>query len=279
MKTNQPPLAIKPNLSQSLLKDYYDYYSGDGCGLYIWNKHFLKLKTEPTAVMQLGIYFEYKATGYVRQGDEIPKPILAYQGSSREDIAKAYQRADESAILFKEMVKAHGIIIKKFGNYLFHEGASGITDMEVLINRQPAIIDIKYSGLIDDKWSEYGWHTESLPQKKKLMLQPAHYKYLKRKIEGIHNIPFYYWVFSSQKPQLAKIIRVDMEDEVIDMHEEHYVERMKRRIDYHFNDKNQTDLVAKPSYARCLECPYNAICDQRITVPQVEEIQFSTFDM
>ena len=273
--TNNIP--IKPNLSQSLLKDYYDYYSNNACGYYIWQKHFLKLKTEPSLVQQLGIYFEYMATGYVFKGDEVPTPKMVYQGSSREDMAKAYKRADLSALLFKKMLTVHNVVIKKFGNYMLYNGASGITDIEAIVGGRPAIIDVKYTSLIDDKWSEYGWHTETLAGKKKLMLQPAHYKYLKRKIEGIENIDFYYWIFSSQKPHLAKIIKVEMEDEVIDLHEQHYVEKMKRYIDYHFQDPSQ--LKANPSYLKCNECPFFDVCEKRITVPQVEEVQFSTFDM
>ena len=128
--TNNIP--IKPNLSQSLLKDYYDYYSNNACGYYIWQKHFLKLKTEPSLVQQLGIYFEYMATGYVRQGDEVPTPKMVYQGSSREDMAKAYKRADLSALLFKKMLTVHNVVIKKFGNYMLYNGASGITDIEAI---------------------------------------------------------------------------------------------------------------------------------------------------
>ena len=203
----------KPNLSQSLLKAYVDYYDDNvrGCGLKIRKQYFEKIPTPSSDAAKLGIYFEYKATDYVREGDSIPQPKMVYAGTSKEKYAVDYERAAESADLFKEIVKKHNIEILKIGEYMSFEGSSGISDIRAKWKGEECIIDLKYSALIDDKWNEYGWHTESLIYKSKQLLQPIHYKYLINKIMGIEDIPFYYFIFSSKDSKKAKIIKTNIQ--------------------------------------------------------------------
>ena len=109
----------KPNLSQSLLKAYVDYYDENvkGCGLKIRKQYFEKLPTPSSDAAKLGIYFEYKATDYVREGDPIPQPKMVYAGTSKEKYAVDYERAAESADLFKEIVKNALKIQGRVGNF------------------------------------------------------------------------------------------------------------------------------------------------------------------
>ena len=264
----------KPNLSQSLLKAYVDYYDDNvrGCGLKIRKQYFEKLPTPSSDAAKLGIYFEYKATDYVREGDPIPQPKMVYAGTSKEKYAVDYERAAESADLFKEIVKKHNIEILKIGEYMSHDGCSGISDIRAKWKGEECIIDLKYSALIDDKWSEYGWHTESLIYKSKQLLQPIHYKYLINKIMGIEDIPFYYFIFSSKDPKKAKIIKTNIQPEHLQLHEDVFVPKMKNYIDFHYN--NPEKLEARPNYIRCLECPFYDTCDKKTDVPLIEQIHY-----
>lgn len=271
---NRPVKKPKPNLSQSLLKAYVDYYDENvkGCGLKIRKQYFEKLPTPSSEAAKLGIYFEYKATDYVREGDPIPQPKMVYAGTSKEKYAVDYERAAESADLFKEIVKKHNIEILKIGEYMSHDGCSGISDIRAKWKGEECIIDLKYSALIDDKWNEYGWHTESLVYKSKQLLQPIHYKYLVKNTMGIEDIPFYYFIFSSKDPKKAKIIKTNIQPEHIQLHEDVFVPKMKSYIDFHYN--NPEKLEARPNYIRCLECPFYDSCDKKADVPLIEQIDY-----
>jgi hypothetical protein len=264
----------KPRLSQSLLKDYVDYYdqNTNGCGLYIWKKHFEKIPTTQSDTQKLGVYFEYLCTGYLREGEQAPQPEMVYKGTPKEKMAADYERATQSAQLFKRMIEYHNIKILKVGEYLLHNNSSGILDIRAEWGGEECVIDIKYTSLFDDKFNPYGWHTESLIYKSSLLLQPIHYKYLIEKMEGKPNIPFYFFVFSAKDPEKAKIIKTNIQDEHIYIHEENYVEKMKRYIEFHYN--NPDKLEARPNYVRCKDCSYFDICEKRAEIPLVETVDY-----
>lgn len=266
-----------PNLSQSVLKDFYMYFANRECGKALYFRHYEKIRHEPSEVQKLGIYFEYLVTGYIPKGETVPEPKIVYKGTKNEGVAQAYKNAQESAQLCKQMLSAYGINILSVGEYILVDGCSGLLDIRGRYQGKEIIIDLKYTALMEDKFNDYGWHTESLVFKRHLLLQPTHYKYLKRKQDGIHNIPFYFWLFSSKDPKAAKIIHVNMEDSVIDEHEEKYVNVMKPYLAHYAEHPEK--LEAKPTYLRCLDCPYNEVCNFKMTVPQIEEIQYSVSDM
>jgi len=271
---NKPAKKPKPNLSQSLLKAYVDYYDDNvrECGLKIRKQYFEKLPTPSSEAAKLGIYFEYKATDYVREGDPIPQPKMVYAGTSKEKFAVDYERAADSALLFKDIVQKHNIEIITTGEYMSFDGSSGISDIRAKWKGEECIIDLKYSSLIDDKWNEYGWHTESLVYKSKQLLQPIHYKYLVKNTMGVEDIPFYYFIFSSKDPKKAKIIKTNIQQEHIQLHEDVFVPKMKSYIDFHYN--NPDKLEARPNYIRCLECPFYDNCDKKAEVPLIEQIDY-----
>ena len=264
----------KPRLSQSLLKDYLDYYDHNvqECGVKIRNRHFLKIPTPQTDTQKLGVYFEYMATGYKHPDAPTPEPEMVYKGTPKQKMAADYERATQSALKFKEIVEKHNIKILSFGEYLKYDGASGIVDIMAEWNGEKCIIDLKYTGLFDDKFNEYGWHTESLPYKSKLLLQPIHYKYLVKKIEGVEDMPFYFFVFSSKDPEKVKIIKTNIQEEHINLHESITIEKMKKYIDFHYN--NLDKLEARPTYLRCKECAYFDICEDKTETPLIETIDY-----
>jgi hypothetical protein len=264
----------KPNLSQSLLKAYMSYYDHveKGCGKELWYRFFEKLPTESSDAMRLGVYFEYLATGYLREGEAAPEPDMVYKGTPKEKLSVPYEKVQQSVDLYNLMIKEHGVKILTKGEYMFHEGTSGISDLRVNWLGEEAIIDLKYTALFDDKWSETGWHTESLIYKPKLLIQPVHYKWMARKLYGIEDIPFYYWIFSSKDPTNAKIIKVNVQEEHLALHEENYINKMKKYVDYHFNHPD--GLEARPNYMRCNGCSFKDVCPSKAKMPLIEEIHY-----
>lgn len=281
----------KPNLSQSLLKDYQEFWNPKtlSCGYALFKKHFQRLPTEQSDVMKLGDYFEYLCTGYLRPNAEPPQPEMVYKGTAREKLSADYERATSAAAFFKSVIDKYGIQIIKVGEYLkYEEGddiATGILDIRAMWDGKECIIDLKYSGLIDDKFSPYGWAIESLVDRPALTIQALHYKYLISKLEGKENIDFYYFVFSTKDSQKAKIIRINTEESALYRHEGD-VKKIGKLVEYHFSEaekyatdmqidynSNMLDLVARPNLSRCLDCPYFTGCDKKVEVPLVEEIQ------
>jgi hypothetical protein len=264
----------KPNLSQSLLKAYVDYYDLNvkGCGKELHYRFFEKIPTESSDVMRLGIYFEWLATGYLRDGDAAPQPDMVYKGTAKEKLSAPYERAQQAVELYRQMIEKHEVEILTTGEYMYWQETSGITDLRVKWKGEEAIIDLKYTALIDDKWSEYGWNTEQLIYKPKLLLQPVHYKWMARYLYGIEDIPFYYWIFSSQDPTKAKIIKVNVQEEHLVLHEENYINKMKKYIEYHYN--NPDKLEARPNYSRCSGCAFKGICPSKAEIPLIEEIYY-----
>jgi hypothetical protein len=262
----------KPNLSQSLLKEFVDYYDQNvnGCGLAIKKRYFDGIQTPSSDVQRLGAYFEYAATGYHHPNSPTPQPDYVYVGTPKQKLAIDYERAQKAALLYKDIIKKNNIEVTKIGEYMLFNECSGISDVRAIWNGEPCVIDIKYTSLFDDKWSEYGWHTESLVYKSKTLLQPIHYKYLIKNLEGIDDIPFYFFVFNSKDPEKAKIIKVNIQEEHLLLHEKKYVEKMKNYIKFFYD--NPDKLEARPSFLRCKDCPFFNECDKRAETPLIEEI-------
>lgn len=69
-------------ISQSFLKDFSDYKSDfeTVCGLQIKAKFFDGVEFPSSEAMDLGNYFEYKATGCLPRNGKVPEPRISYKG-------------------------------------------------------------------------------------------------------------------------------------------------------------------------------------------------------
>jgi hypothetical protein len=274
MTQDQSLPLILPNISQSLIKDYVDYFDENigECGRKILYKFFYRISTPRSEAQKLGVYFEYRATGYHDKREPVPQPEKIYKGTSREDISAAYKRVEKAVELFKETIKAHGIKILKVGEYMKYKDVSGITDLRAEWNGKECIIDIKHSGQFDDKFSEFGWHTESLPLKSKQMLQPIHYKWLNGQLYGDNDIPFYYYIQNAQDEEEAKIILVNIDEAHVILHGNTTIPKIRSYVAHHFNNPHL--LEARPNYIRCKECAFKDRCDKKAKFPMPEEIYY-----
>ena len=263
-------------ISQSLMKEWTDYIlisekkktpnSHKNCGLYVKAKYIDKidLKEEPSDAMKEGIYFEYLATGALPRSGETPEPERTMKGQ----LTTAYQRVEKAAQLFKSIVKHFQIKILKTGYVVSTDIMTGIIDIWAEWNGKPCIIDLKYSGLIDDKWNELGWDTESLPMKDSLMIQGVHYKLLVKESLGL-DVPFYYWIFNSKDSSDMKIIEEIVDEDKFTFHKE-IVEKTLSSIEREL----ERGFKAFPDFRYCKDCPLFANCPKKAEYPTIIPVYY-----
>jgi len=259
-----------PKISQSLMKAYVDYLNEKECGLYFKANYIDKdpeAQRVPSDAMKIGIYFEYLCTGALPKSGEVPEAEMVYKGKPNEKLAAPYERATESAKMFKAIMEHYNIKVKKVGLYLEDGEINGVVDIHADWDGQDVFIDLKYSGLIDDKWSEMGWDLESLAMKDSLMIQGVHYKILAERCLKIPNIPFYYFVFSSSDPNNIKIIRQEVDESKSQSH----IVAINNIIGKIKTDMNNS-FTPLPSLLRCSKCPIGHKCPSKVDYPLVDEV-------
>ena len=259
------------NISQSFLKEFAEYKSGNTCGLQVKAKYIDGIKFPSSDAMELGNYFEYMATGSLPRDGHTPEAKIVYKGTAKESFSADYQRANESAELFKKTIEHYGIEIIDTGRVATQDGMTGIMDIVAKWDDRICIIDTKYSGLIDDKWSDFGWNLDMLPEKHSLMLQPVQYKILLSKELDcdIEDIDFYFFVFSSKEVMNVKLIKVNVDELTIANHlstVEWVKTELKKPIDKLFK--------AKPTLKGCFECPIKDNCKSKVEVPHIDQIAY-----
>ena len=277
-------------ISQSLLKEFEDYKFEKVCGLYFEKVYLegMKSKRQQSKEMRLGQYFEFKAFGGKPVYGDVPKPDVYQSGANKGFMTEDFERAEGQAENAKLMLKSHCFVVKHVSPELIYENSIAhmdliCTDMNetVMVGKKEVenkdfmheiIVDLKYSGLMEDKWKDIGWEIESLPEKRKLMIQPLHYKWIYAAKRG--RIPtFYFGLFSSKPDMDRKLIRVNVDEFRISKHEED-VERAYKEIMF---CHEVTGFTPRPSISNCTNCPVHRLygCDFHITVPNIIDIDVS----
>lgn len=253
-------------ISQSLMKAYNEYKSERLCGLLFKAKYIdrnLPFVTSPS--MQEGIYFEYLATGSLPKSGEIPEP----EYTLKKELKEPYKRIVQAVELFKKIIAHYDIKILEKGYTLQNDEKSGVLDILADWNGEKCIIDLKYSGLIDDKWNELGWELNSLSEKDGLMMQGVHYKMLAKEVLGIDDIPFYYFIFNSKNPNDMKIVRQQVDEDRYFFHQM-AINKTKEGIEKGLYD----GFKAYPDYRKCIECSLFENCNVKAEFPLINEVYY-----
>jgi len=268
-------------ISQSFLKEYFKWASTENrrkqgekniadavCGKRFKAMYIDKtIQSVPSDAMKEGIYFEYLATGSLPKSGEVPIAEKTKSGG----LTVSYQRITEAVDLFKKVIAHYKIKIIKVGYTLADDEKSGVIDIYAEWNGEKVFIDTKYSGLIDDKWSEMGWETESLPMKDNLMIQGVHYKILAQDILQIEDIPFYYFIFNSKNSSDMKIIKQNVDTEKIHQHRE-TITSVRNQVEKLLHTPNA--FRAYPDFRKCKDCPLFDSCEERAVVPEVIDVNY-----
>jgi hypothetical protein len=267
-------------INQSLVKDLIKYQNDNLCGLEFSNKWILQQFGQGSKSNKLGHYFEYLCTGALAKGEsDAPKPEYTKKG----ELSSEFQLAKEQSVFFHQLINKFGIKLISAGDKVIAD-AKWIGTLDILAQweslsnyvniewgdnnpNKNVIIDLKYSGLLEDKWSEFGWHNDFLAKKQGTMLQAKHYKFLFWKKYG-YNPPFLFFVFDTKEVGKVKVINVDLEDWELEQHEE-FLEKAKR----YFEHQLKIGFLPKPKYESCIKCKFSTWCQFKIDVPSIINIK------
>ncbi len=267
-------------INQSLVKDLIKYQNDELCGLIFHNKWILQQFGGGSKANDLGHYFEWLCTGSFAKGeDSAPQPERTKSGDLTADFKIAKQQAE----YFNSVIQNFGIKLLSAGEKIIaDEKWIGTLDIEAKWDsifknsdfnfddkntEHRVIIDLKYSGLLNDKWSEFGWNDDTLSRKQGTMLQAKHYKFLYWKKYG-YNPPFLFFVFDSKVVGKMKIINVEIDTYELELHEE-FLEKAKR----YFEIQLDKGFQPKPKYEKCIECKYNIHCLFKADKPPILSIK------
>lgn len=252
-------------VSQSMMKSLSDYLKGEECGIVFKEKFVNKRWGSPTDAMLLGQYFEYKATGQLPKDGTIPQPIKLKNGSLSVD----FERATASALFAKTLFQVMGIKILELGKYLNFRDADGVLDIRAEFKGKKAIIDLKYSGLLDDKWNDIGWNIETLNEKDRLMIQAVHYKYLCDNIYSEEH-DFYFMLFNTKEPVDVRMIKVNIDPLTTARHIEQ-IKQVRAKMTQLVESDN---FKPRGSLLKCSKCYLQEECPSRVILPQIQEVYY-----
>ena len=256
----------KIKMSQSLIKILHEYKQGLECGSLIKAKYVDGLVTPSTELQELGNYFEYLCTGSLARDGHTPQPTILKNGN----LSVGYERMTKQKENFDKIIKHYGFEVLEIDYNFSHDTFSGIADIIALKDGKKCIIDIKTTSLIDDKWTDYGWSSESIEQKDKLHIQAVHYKMLAMKEWGINDVPFYFFVFSNRNEIDCLIYEVQVDEDAFFRHEENMINGLK-----FFNKELINGFKNYPSIKKCNNCPLKANCKDFTEIPKIEKIYYS----
>jgi hypothetical protein len=253
----------KIKISQSLMKSLFDYSQGKKCGKLI-EEHYVNGVPFPSSeVMELGNYFEFICTGSLAREGYEPKAKTTKKG---EPTSK-YKLMNEQKVNFDRIMQKYGFKILSIDHHFKSESFSGIADIIAEKDGEKVIIDVKTSGLINDRWSDFGWHEDSIHKNENLLIQAKHYKMLAQEEWGIENIPFYYLVFSTVNSVDCKVYSVDCSYETLSYHRLNANGAIEM-LDQYLKDGFST----LPDYKSCMECPLKENCKDFTDTPVIKTI-------
>lgn len=276
------------------MKDMREYIAGRECGNIvkrIWVDGVL-IDNDSESIAA-GVYFEYILAGNLPKSGEIPKAeykissINAKRKTQKwanstdeeiiasldiKDMYEPYEKAHNRAIWIRNELVGMGLKIVEVGakrvKGRFEGGLDLIckatkkikfSDGFVLKDGHRIIIDLKYSGLLDDKYSKHGW-----------MMSPIQLEYHGTQAKQYHfvgDLPFFFLVCSSGKEPEIKFLRMVIDEHDIEMHIAEGNALMAK-----FEFEKEVGFVARPEFNKCRSCPLYNTCEDRHTFPHAVPI-------
>lgn len=279
------------HITQSFMKSVRKYKAGQECGN-VLQKMFVDMQSVDNGsdVMKVGVYFEFLITSSFGKAGVIPEAEYTKTALDKKpkhlltvaDMTQPYRRAHFNAQVVIRLIKDLGLEFVKYNWEVTKGRHKGTIDIVVRFTRDIAfgdrvykagdmiVIDLKLSGLIHDRWEEFGWAFSDI-QKINHGTQAIEYHWLT-------DLDFYFWVTSStnkevpgaseragkvefEMPEIA-IFRVDVTERQTKVHLEEASDLMEQ-----FKVYVQIGLKPRPEYNRCMECPLKADCKDKHTYP------------
>ncbi len=267
-------------ITQSFMKDMDSYLQGDECGHIIKHKYVDEKELPGSDAMLEGCYFEYLISTALPKNKKVPEPIFmaSAKGTEVKDMEQGYRRAHFNSEYIKGLLYQMGLEIVGFGKKLTNGRHQGTIDLILKVkngftfNGHAAgykfVTDLKYSGLVDDKWSKFGWMFTP-DQKTYHKVQAIEYHF-------ITGLDFYFLVCQSNNKELdknknlfvkpeVKFFQVNISEEAI---EQHLIE--SNTLWEHFLVDVDLGFRANGSLTKCGKCPLFDKCNDKVLTPFVE---------
>lgn len=259
---------IIPNISQSIIKEFALYELKEVCGLQFKAKYIDRVKFPSSEAQELGNYFEYLVTGALTRHGEVPRPVYLADG---ETLSKPYRimfNQAQRALRFMEHYEI--TILEKGLKVITDDEEEGTYDILGLMGPDQilTIIDLKTTGLLYDKWNEFGWHEDSIQEKWRIMIQPVHYVHIGKKKYG-EELPFLFAVFSQTNDIDAELFRVKIDPDKLEQHQT-TIDATRAKLSLEM----AMGFTAYPEVARCHFCPLRTTCPYFIDVPKIKTIYY-----
>jgi len=269
-------------IAQSFIKEVFDFKAGKSCGLQLKARYYDEIHFPPSDVQLLGQWFEYKATGQTTREGTCPIPIrnkpkaltIKQKAEGQKPNIGALSKKFEDVLTHIEpmnkMFEAYGLEIVETGKRIIHNGLRG--DIDVVCKYKDSgeivFVDIKTSGLLDDKWSEYGWNTDALEYKDRLMIQVVQYKLLGVAEYG-YEPDFLFFLFSNTNTVDRKAIKIVVDETRFNEHVK-TVEDVRKLSAYY----EQNGWTPHPEPKRCGKCPLAKECDHFTDIPKIITVNY-----
>jgi hypothetical protein len=254
-----------PKISQSLMKSLDKYLNRELCGYKFVANYIDGASGLPSEAMDLGNWFEYIATGQLPRDGKVPYAKKLKSGK----LAANYQRMEIQAQNFKGLMTHHNFEIISTG-HAFNKNniATGIADIIARKDGKLCVVDLKSSGLLDDKWSEFGWNLDFLEEKHNLMIQAVHYKILAEEEFG-EEVDFYFCVHSTKNEHDQLLIKVNIDSDTIETHNLG-INNTKRVLE---NELNR-GFKPYPKYKDCRVCFLKEVCSEALKYPEINVVNY-----
>lgn len=286
-------------ISQSFMKTMRNYVAGEECGVIVKKVY---VDEEPidyeSESMDEGTYFEFKVSGSMGKSGVEPQPgyksaaikanITKGTPLTLDDMTMEYKRATFNAEYVKKKIAEMGLEIVRFNVKLTKGRFQGELDLVCKVLVVPGtedkpntfhnlpvdtliIVDLKYSGLINDKWEKFGWMWSEI-QKEYHGTQAIQYHFL-------GEMPFFFMVVSNknlegkdkefESPDI-KIFHVPVTKEMIDRH----IDEGNRLFD-NFKKYGEIGLVPRPNYSKCRNCQIREGCKSKHAFPHPQTVDLT----
>lgn len=288
-------------ISQSFMKDCADYYSKNLCGNVLKAKYVDRTYPDgPSDAQELGAYFEYKATGGLPRSGVVPQPkfmtseikakkklvgfdkftdqqIIEHFKFGLDQMYDDYRRATRNAERFKAYIDRMGLVVVSFGKRVTKLEFEGTIDVileatraikfangRILAKGQRIVVDMKYSGLVGDRWTRFGWPVDPAlwtpEQKKYNAYQARQYHYLS------DGLPFFFWVTDNGAKAEGNVLLVEVTGLTEFTIEQHLAEGRKMAE----NLALFVDIGFEPwpELKRCDDCPLKEACNDKQLFPE-----------
>ena len=259
----QPKKPIK--VSQSLMKSIDKYADKEECGLVFEAKFIHNVRTPETEPMALGNWFEFIATGQLPRTGETPEAKRLKSGK----LATNYIRMEKQADNYKEMIEAEGFEVISTGHtFKKNKYATGICDVLARKDGRTCVIDLKSSGMLNNKWEENGWHIDFLHEKHNLLIQAVHYTYLAQEEFG-EPVDFYFAVYSTKNDKDSALIKIEISEERMLEH----INKI-RKTQVYFEQEKKRGFKPHPTFKRCTKCFMREECKLAKKTPETQTIYY-----